>query len=428
MSFNEKEFDARSLVLYPAPFGPAEIRMLETGIRENYARYTELKQAVAEAKSRGDEESPAFFVKLGVCQYLIGEIEDAFESLKRGDGGAVAHFYLGLIYERNGKYSEALREYADALRGGYDDDQCALARARAYRLNGEIDESLRELDRLSGAIESTAEYLSERAATVGAFGRQDEEIALYERAVDADPNCVDALFALALENDRNGNDAEALRCYERAANVFPPRVGVLMNLGTLYEDLGKYEQAQACYERVLKADPMNQRAKLFLKDALSVEIPDERQYHVERKLMRPITDFELSQRPRKCLEALGVKTLGDLCQRTEQELLALSNFGEISLREVNELLAREELKLGGRRPEEPTEEKRVPDELKNRSVDELQLSVRSRKCMIRADVKTIGELARKSADQLMQCKNFGVTSLKEVREKLAELGLSLAGE
>jgi DNA-directed RNA polymerase subunit alpha len=40
----------------------------------------------------------------------------------------------------------------------------------------------------------------------------------------------------------------------------------------------------------------------------------------------------------------------------------------------------------------------------------------------------IGELVRKTADDLLECKNFGVTSLNEVREKLASLNLKLRGD
>jgi DNA-directed RNA polymerase alpha subunit len=58
-------------------------------------------------------------------------------------------------------------------------------------------------------------------------------------------------------------------------------------------------------------------------------------------------------------------------------------------------------------------------------ITELNLSVRARKCTTKLNVLTIGDLVTKSAKEMLECKNFGVTSLKEVREKLAERGLSL---
>ncbi len=71
-----------------------------------------------------------------------------------------------------------------------------------------------------------------------------------------------------------------------------------------------------------------------------------------------------------------------------------------------------------------------PDEqaLMDRPIADLNLSVRARKCMVRLGLNTIGELLRKTGDDLLECKNFGVTSLTEVREKLTEMGLKLRGE
>jgi DNA-directed RNA polymerase subunit alpha len=48
--------------------------------------------------------------------------------------------------------------------------------------------------------------------------------------------------------------------------------------------------------------------------------------------------------------------------------------------------------------------------------------------MARLGLTLIGELIRKTPDELLECKNFGVTSLNEVREKLAALGLKLRGD
>jgi DNA-directed RNA polymerase subunit alpha len=48
--------------------------------------------------------------------------------------------------------------------------------------------------------------------------------------------------------------------------------------------------------------------------------------------------------------------------------------------------------------------------------------------MVRLQLSSIGELVRKSADDLLECKNFGVTSLNEVREKLTIMGLKLRGD
>jgi DNA-directed RNA polymerase subunit alpha len=61
----------------------------------------------------------------------------------------------------------------------------------------------------------------------------------------------------------------------------------------------------------------------------------------------------------------------------------------------------------------------------NRSVDELELSVRSYNCLKNADIKTIGELVRKSESEMLKTKNFGRKSLNEIKEILTTMGLSL---
>jgi DNA-directed RNA polymerase subunit alpha len=150
----------------------------------------------------------------------------------------------------------------------------------------------------------------------------------------------------------------------------------------------------------------------------------------------PVTDFELSVRSRNCLQKMGIMTLGDLTETTEQELLASKNFGETSLVEIREMLSSKGLDLGQfanqKREEEPSYggESMSADEraLLDRPISDLSLSVRARKCMVRLGLTTIGELVRRTGDDLLECKNFGVTSLNEVREKLQSHGIKLRGD
>jgi len=58
-------------------------------------------------------------------------------------------------------------------------------------------------------------------------------------------------------------------------------------------------------------------------------------------------------------------------------------------------------------------------------VEELELSVRSSNCLKNANIKTIGELTRKTEDDIARTRNFGKKSLQEIKEKLKEWNLSL---
>ena len=72
----------------------------------------------------------------------------------------------------------------------------------------------------------------------------------------------------------------------------------------------------------------------------------------------------------------------------------------------------------------PVEEQKLNENL-FRSVDELELSVRSANCLQNANIKTIGDLVQKTEAEMLKTKNFGRKSLKEIKEILAEMGLSL---
>ena len=74
--------------------------------------------------------------------------------------------------------------------------------------------------------------------------------------------------------------------------------------------------------------------------------------------------------------------------------------------------------------EAPREEAKLNENL-FRSVDELELSVRSANCLQQANIRTIGDLVQKTEAEMLKTKNFGRKSLKEIKEILAEMGLSL---
>jgi DNA-directed RNA polymerase subunit alpha len=132
---------------------------------------------------------------------------------------------------------------------------------------------------------------------------------------------------------------------------------------------------------------------------------------------------------------MGIETLGDLVNITEAELLSYKNFGETSLREIKVILESKGLRLGSALEEEqvssaeisgPDAEEEEEDKvLLDKPVDDLNLSVRARKCLQKLNIRTLGELVQKTDAELLGCKNFGVTSLNEIRKALDNIGLYL---
>ncbi|MCA9133132.1 MAG: tetratricopeptide repeat protein [Planctomycetales bacterium] len=423
-------------------FGPGEIHQICKTISEDYSQLGILRDAVGELIQLPDR-SPAQAVRLGVSQYLLGKFNEAQETLAHADGGALALFYLAKTYFQLEQYDEALKHFAAAKTSGYDGDQCQIASAEVLRYQGKLQEAMDILDNIFGPAEQTAEYNCQRAATVAAREGHTEEVSrLYHRALQYDDRHPGALFGLALESDRRGNDDGALQMYERAASCFPAHVGTLINLGILYEDRNEFTKAQACYKRVLDVFPDHPRARLYMKDAAAsgnVYYDEDSVRQTERLsqlLSISVNDFELSVRSRNCLQKMGVETLGDLVRTSEQQLLASKNFGETSLLEIREMLSSKGLGLGQfadqqREPDPPLDTSGMtPDQqaILDRPISDLNLSVRARKCMVRLGINTISELMRKTADDLLESKNFGVTSLNEVRAKLEGMNLKLRGD
>ena len=294
---------------------------------------------------------------------------------------------------------------------------------------------------VSSINERAAEEFYRRGQEQEKEGHHEKAAEFYERALGENPDHEMAAFRLAVLYDRRAEDAKAIELYERVCTSPPVHLNALINLAVLYEDNNHYDEAHRCLDAVLRTNPNHERARLFMKDVESARSQfyddgdDRRGDRRDAVLNIPITDFELSVRSRNCLKKMNIKSLGDLLRTTEQELLSYKNFGETSLNEIKALLAQKGLRLG-QAAEDPTKgaavSRRVtaavgnmPPEVLNKSVADLELSVRSRKALQRLNINSLGELASRTEDELLGCKNFGTTSLNEIKQQLGTFGLNL---
>ena len=134
-------------------------------------------------------------------------------------------------------------------------------------------------------------------------------------------------------------------------------------------------------------------------------------FHVENARVGRMTDYDKL--------TLEVWTDGSVTPRD-----AISSAAVI-LREHLDIFIRPE-ELGERKAEIWKEEER--GEINKhlfRSVNELELSVRAANCLKNANIKTIADLVQKTEMEMLRTKNFGKKSLNEIKEILAEMGLSL---
>ncbi len=288
--------------------------------------------------------------------------------------------------------------------------------------------------------ERAAEEYYRRAMEAENEGNNEKAVELYERAINENPDHETACFRLAVLYDRRAEDAKAIELYERICTSPPVHLNALLNLAVLYEDNNHYDEAHRCLDAVLKTNPNHERARMYMKDVESARSmyydEDDRRAGAQNRVLEiPITDFELSVRSRNCLKKMNIRSLGDLLKTTEQELLSYKNFGETSLNEIKALLAQKGLRLGqavdGEKPvgfsTRPTAVAvdNVSPEILQKTVADLELSVRSRKALQRLNINTLGDLAARTEAELLGCKNFGQTSLNEIKQQLASFGMGL---
>jgi DNA-directed RNA polymerase subunit alpha len=86
-----------------------------------------------------------------------------------------------------------------------------------------------------------------------------------------------------------------------------------------------------------------------LQKSVTIEVAEpeeEASRNIREMLDRPITELDLSVRAANCMEVEGIETIGQLCARTETEMLGVRNFGKTSLREIRKKLDERGLELG----------------------------------------------------------------------------------
>lgn len=428
--FENPEFD-------PATF-PAYANAVYSSSRSR-ERFDELTQAFR-AEPKGDDPE----LRVGVALYLLGKFSEAVETLAKARDTRTRRFYSAQALAALGRIDDAISELQKAVNKGWDafeaEMQIGSLRVRA----GDLEAAEKILRQHAGAGQDRGDWYCLQGMIHEAREEREAALEQYERARTLEPTHEAATFRAARLYDMLGDDDQAIDLYEELIGQPVAHVNALINLAVIYEDLGRLEDALNCLRRVLATHPNHARARLFYKDVLSSremvidEGGDQGDGARDRLLATPITEFELSARARNCLKKMRIATLGDLLKLSETEMLTFKNFGETSLNEVKALLAKRGLRLG-QRPEDidpasvveaaATIKPALPpgsEALAARPVSELELSVRARRCLQRLNITNLAELIQYTEADLLAVRNFGTTSLSEIKSKLAEQGLSLA--
>lgn len=398
------------------------------------------RQLLSDLEAKNPAPKGIKALMIGVLRYMLCRFDDALAVLNDATDNRERRYFAGQCRRANRQFAQAVEEFERAKAKGWEGTGCDVLIAETLALSGKRDEAVKACKQIAKSIEGTAMGLYLQGLLAELDGRGEEAVRLYEQARELNPACPEATFRLAYYLDLHGLEDEAIELYRECLSHPPIHTGVLLNLAILYEDVGQFDKAISCLKRLLAINPNHPRARLYLRDAQA----SRHMYYDEDQARRiakrnavldiPVTDFELSVRARNCLKKMNIMTLGDLVRTSESELLGYKNFGETSLKEIKDMLSAKNLRLGQDAEgaggemggifgeiEEPESE---PDGgARALTIEQVEFSVRARRVLEQLNVHTLGDLAAKTEAELLSQKNFGQTSLSEMRQRLTENGL-----
>jgi DNA-directed RNA polymerase subunit alpha len=402
-------------------------------LHDDLARLLEDFKAVAKRLSSENKTE----TRRGIALWLLGREREAvakLEAVRASREGMLVGAMASLDVDACEKGLEMLVK----AREGGDTPLTQSLHAELLIKTGKAEEARAILDRLPKKTDEVADTQYLKGLARDFQGETEEALGFYEKTLELDPAHPRALFRLAFLHDLHGDDARAQEILETLRKQRPVHVNTVLNLGLLYEDRGDFQKAVSCYQTVLDTEPNHTRARLYLSDAKAslTMYYDEDLVRKEQKLDQvlgtPVAEFQLSMRAQNCLNRLGLKTLSQLISKTEDELLETPNFGQATLKEIKELLAARGLTLSTTRgaPVRARDLVRMQDQAEKegilaKPVSDFEWSERIRKAFEKLKVRTIGEIVSKTEQEFLSCENFGQTSLKELKKRLGQMGLTL---
>ena len=192
-------------------------------------------------------------------------------------------------------------------------------------------------------------------------------------------------FQLASCYLAEGERSAALRHLERAVELDPGHTGALFQLGHANDLAGNDDEAMSCYERCLNHPPVHVGPLMNL----GILYEDSEKYDKAVECYRRVLYANPGDEEARLFLKDSQASLTMYYSPEEEH--AFSRFSQVL---------------------------EIP-------VTDFELSVRSRNCLKKMNIKTLGDLTRVSEQQLLSSKNFGETSLLEIRDMMATKGLRL---
>src|SRR5205085_177869 len=192
-------------------------------------------------------------------------------------------------------------------------------------------------------------------------------------------------YKRGLDAEKEGNDERAVEFYERALNENPDHEMSAFRLAVLYDRRGEDAKAIELYERICTSPPVHLNALMNL----AILYEDNNHYEEAHRCL----DAILPTNPNHSRARLYMKDVDSARSMYYDEDADRKGGARNAVLEI--------------------------------PISDFELSVRSRNCLKKMNIRNLGDLLRTTEQELLSYKNFGETSLNEIKALLAQKGLRL---
>lgn len=282
---------------------------------------------------------------------------------------------------------------------------------------------------ISGDLDEAIETLSElksRKIACYFLGKCYKEVGDYEKAVDfferskrSDAEEFEIQIDMAETKRMSGELQNALKLIQKISKKHDDEASLHYQWAHCLDDLGEYEEASTHYNRAIEINPSHVNTLFRLAYDFDLNGDDEKAIEYYEKCIKQVPIF-----------SNAIINLGLLYEDHEEYEKAISCFETVLRSNPNHERAKLFLKdsragLNMYYDEHKVKMQDKKTEVLNIPISDFELSVRSKNCLERMNIKTLEDLTKVSEPELLSYKNFGETSLSEIKNILNQKGLHL---
>ncbi len=280
-----------------------------------------------------------------------------------------------------------------------------------------------------GKPDETIEALSElksRKIACYFLGKCHQELGNYETAIDyferskrADTEEFEIQMDIADTQRMSGNLQDALKMIQKLSKNYENEAGLHYQWAHCLDDLGEYDDAMTHYNRALEINPTHPNTLFRLAYDYDINGEDEKAIDCYEIFLNEVPTY-----------SNAIINLGLLYEDHNDYEKAISCFETVLRSDPNHEKARlflNDAKAGIRMhyDEDSVKKQDKDTEVLNIPISDFELSVRSKNCLERMNIKTLDDLTKVTETELLSYKNFGETSLSEIKNILSQKGLHL---